>query len=568
MRRSYFLAFLFALFCAAPAFAQGAPAFAQGKTMLVLDGSGSMWGQIGGVTKIEIARDVLRDVLGTIPADTELGLVVYGHRREKTCTDIEVAVPVGAGTAEQISRFADNVNPKGMTPLSDAVRVAAEELKYKTQPTNIVLVTDGIETCHVDPCAVAEQLEKQGIDLTVHVVGFGISDEEGRQVACLAERTGGRYLSAGDASELSEALTMTVAPEPATVPEDAENSSTHQDEAAAPAPAKVERNLVCVAKLSEDAPPMAGNEAVEWEFFPLEEDGNPAKAPEARINDSVCRTHLAPGRYLARARLGDIVVEQPIMVSDDRVTQVEVVFNAGKVTVTAKNAASDTQPMEDARLTVATRDGLIKGRGRLSAFVSAGPVTAIGRTEEATVVEERALAAGEQMEIDLILGSGTIIPSAVYTEGRPVKNSDHITYNLIAVEPNAEGERAVFDLSAGGEAKEVPAGHYLLRAHSGKAEATMPVLVQPGQTIQPAVNLNAGTLYVNAPGAYRIEFLDAFGTKTYGSTFGEEAEEVFNAGAYHVRVAYDEGAYERYLVATVEAGERTEVKIEYRPLTQ
>jgi len=73
---------------------------------------------------------------------------------------------------------------------------------------------------------------------------------------------------------------------------------------------------------------------------------------------------------------------------------------------------------------------------------------------------------------------------------------------------------------------------------------------------------------VNAPSAYRIEFLDAFGTKTYGSTLGEEAEEVFNAGAYKVRVTYDEGAYERYFVATVQAGERTEVKIEYEVLSE
>lgn len=562
MRLSYFLAFMFALFGAAPALAQS-------KTMLVLDGSGSMWGQIGGVPKIEIARDVLRDVLSAIPGDRELGLIVYGHRREKTCTDIEVAVPAGVGTAERIVQFAESVNPKGMTPLTDAVRVAAEELKYEADPTNIILVTNGIETCHADPCAVAEQLEERGIDLTVHVVGFGISDEEGKQVACLAERTGGRYLSAANASELSEALAIAVAPEePETVPEDAGEPSNEEERAAVPQPAKVERNLVCVARLAEDGTPMASNQAVKWEFLPLGEDGDPAEEAEARINDSICNTHLAPGRYLAKARLGNIVVEQPILVTDDSVTQVEAIFNAGKVTVTAKNAANDALPMEDARLTVASRDGMIQGRGILSAFVSAGPVTAIGRTENATVVEERMISAGEEIEIDLILGSGTILPSAAYAEGRPVEDSNSVTYELIAAEPNAEGERAVFYLGSGAEAKEVPAGRYLLRARRGQAEATTPIVVQPGQIIQPTVNLNAGTLYVNAPSAYRIEFLDAFGTKTYGSTLGEEAEEVFNAGAYKVRVTYDEGAYERYFVATVQAGERTEVKIEYEVLSE
>ena len=37
------------------------------RSMIVLDGSGSMWGQIDGKSKIEIARDTLGDVLGAVP---------------------------------------------------------------------------------------------------------------------------------------------------------------------------------------------------------------------------------------------------------------------------------------------------------------------------------------------------------------------------------------------------------------------------------------------------------------------------------------------------------------------
>src|SRR5690606_3175933 len=157
---------------------------------------------------------------------------------------IEIAVPVGRGTAEQITSFADRINPKGKTPLSHSVRVAAEELNYRTDPSTVVLITDGIETCHADPCAVAQELERHGTDLTVHVIGFGLSDDEGKQVACLAEYTGGRYVSAADASQLSDALAMTVAPEPA----------------------PVENNLVCVARLAEGEAPLAGNKSVQWDF--------------------------------------------------------------------------------------------------------------------------------------------------------------------------------------------------------------------------------------------------------------------------------------------------------------
>ena len=52
------------------------------RTILVLDASGSMWGQIEGRAKIEIAREVIAELVDDLPASTELGLVTYGHRRK------------------------------------------------------------------------------------------------------------------------------------------------------------------------------------------------------------------------------------------------------------------------------------------------------------------------------------------------------------------------------------------------------------------------------------------------------------------------------------------------------
>ena len=52
------------------------------RAIVVLDGSGSMWGQIGGKPKLQIARETLREVLQTMPAEMELGLMAYGHRHK------------------------------------------------------------------------------------------------------------------------------------------------------------------------------------------------------------------------------------------------------------------------------------------------------------------------------------------------------------------------------------------------------------------------------------------------------------------------------------------------------
>lgn len=193
------------------------------QTMIVFDASGSMWGQIDGKTKIEIARDTMREVLGKVPAGTALGLTAYGHRQKGSCADIEVIQPAEPGTGARIAEIVGRINPKGKTPLSQAVRQAAEAMNYTESKATVILVTDGIETCDADPCALGEELARLGVEFTAHVVGFGLSDAEGRQVACLAEATGGSYLDARNASDLATALTQTVAapaeaPAPASLP--------------------------------------------------------------------------------------------------------------------------------------------------------------------------------------------------------------------------------------------------------------------------------------------------------------------------------------------------------------
>lgn len=195
------------------------PANAADKAIIVLDGSGSMWGQVDGRPKLEIARETLDKVLPTVPQELELGLMAYGHRQKGVCEDIELIVPPAAGSGERISKAVAGMRFLGKTPLSAAVEQAAAALGSSEDKASVILITDGIETCNADPCAVGARLAETGVALTVHVVGFGLSKDEGRQVACLAENTGGTYISADNADELITALTTTITPpQPVTDP--------------------------------------------------------------------------------------------------------------------------------------------------------------------------------------------------------------------------------------------------------------------------------------------------------------------------------------------------------------
>lgn len=175
--------------------------------MLVLDASGSMWGQIEGKPKISIAREAVGELLGRFRPEDQIGLIAYGHRRRGDCGDIEPLLPVGPLDAAAFRAKVDGLNPKGMTPLSAAVKQGAEALKSSEQKATVILLSDGEETCDLDPCAVGAELEKNGIDFTAHVIGFDIADPRHKeQLACLARATGGRYFDARNAGELREAL--------------------------------------------------------------------------------------------------------------------------------------------------------------------------------------------------------------------------------------------------------------------------------------------------------------------------------------------------------------------------
>jgi Mg-chelatase subunit ChlD len=177
------------------------------QALLVLDASGSMWGQLDGRPKIELAREAVDTMLSAWPEGQDLGLIAYGHRRKGDCADIELLQPVVPLDAAAVRERVRGLQPKGMTPISAAVRMAAEQLKFTEQKATVILVSDGEETCNADPCALGSELEKLGVDFTAHVVGFDLPEGRARaQLQCLAANTGGRYLEARDAGELNRAL--------------------------------------------------------------------------------------------------------------------------------------------------------------------------------------------------------------------------------------------------------------------------------------------------------------------------------------------------------------------------
>ncbi len=532
------------------------------KTMIVLDASGSMWGQIDGRSKIDIARETLGTVLKSVPVGTELGLMVYGHREKGSCSDIELAVPPGAGTEGAITSFVNGINPKGKTPLSQSVEQAADILKYTEEKATVVLVTDGLETCEADPCALASALEKKGVDFTTHVVGFGLTEEEGKQVACLAENTGGKYFQASDAAQLVAALTETVAEAPMARP-------TPEEVAVSEPEPQPEFNTQTDSVLSEGGPSLGDNNDVHWLIYKAGADGKPEGDSIDTMYKGAYSGTYPPGKYIAVVALQSAITrEVAFEVKDGEVAKPFVNFDSGLVTIKAKRTPQDAEADSNAAVEIAFGDYSTTYYGTAKFYAPAGDVTVNGTIGPSKVTDSFAVKAGETLERDLVIGSGSVINKAIYAEGGPEVDSGNVFFEVVEAKKAIDGTRKSVTYGYGtGTKLDVPTGDLVLTAKLGSATGEVPISLKAGEMKEVVVNLNAGVLAISAPGGSFIEILSATkdiqgNQKSMSYNYGTEWQDTLPPGDYVVRVKYEGDMAPKEGKATVKAGERAEITVQ------
>ena len=182
---------------------------------IVVDASRSMWGRMGGKPKMVVAKEILEDVSYWFPEDLDLALRAYGSASpsdSNDCADSTLLVPFAEANREAIRKAIVGLRPLGQTPIAFALNQAGRDFGTLQDDRALVLVTDGIESCGGDPIQAARELREQGI--MVHLIGFGLgngADEDAASLQAVANASGGRYVTAGSAEELKEALVQTVA---------------------------------------------------------------------------------------------------------------------------------------------------------------------------------------------------------------------------------------------------------------------------------------------------------------------------------------------------------------------
>ncbi|ESX96682.1 VWA domain-containing protein [Mesorhizobium sp. LNJC403B00] len=530
--------------------------FAANKVIIILDASGSMWAQIDGKPKLEIARESLRTVLQSVPGDDQIGLMAYGHREKGSCDDIELIVPPQAGSASAISAAADSLKFLGKTPLTAAVKQAAEALKYTEDKATVVLITDGLETCEGDPCALGKELEASGVDFTVDVVGFGLTADEGKQIACLADNTGGKYIQASDEKALQEALVETVAaPAPAPAPEPAP--------APAPEPAKPEFNFIPSVVMAEGGDPITDGNA--WEVYKAKADGTRGEAVTTQYNNY--EANLEPGEYVVVARADEAQAEQKVKIEAGQVYKPLFTLNAGTMLIHPK-PSQGAEISDEAHVDFAFPGGSTTHYGDTRIIVPAGEQKVTVAIGSGSVTENIQLAAGQTVEKDIVVGVGHAAVNAYYTAGGDKADSSGISVQIVKAKKKIDGSRDDVAHSYGPDSKFwLPPDDYVAVTSLELATVEQPFSVKVGDVRDVKVTLDAGVLVMSAPGAYSIEVLsskkDIQGNrKALGLNYGDTWQQTIPAGDYVVLRHMSDQGHDKEMPVTVKAGERSEITVQ------
>jgi Ca-activated chloride channel homolog len=200
--------------------AQQASNVCQVDAMIVFDASGSMQMMVDGESRIDMARRAVAEVLPDITADRKAGLITYsgiiggqpggprvpGPGGHQCGSGIHLRVPPQLNAGPAIVDALAQTKAGGGTPLTAAVEHAADTLQYRERPGIVVLVTDGLENCGGDPCALGRKLRSASAGLVVHVIGAFLGPQQALQVSCLSEQTGGLYIPANSFDEMRAAL--------------------------------------------------------------------------------------------------------------------------------------------------------------------------------------------------------------------------------------------------------------------------------------------------------------------------------------------------------------------------
>ncbi len=195
-RRSYVWIRLWAvcLFSFSVAWGQSKPEPPTTRILFVFDCSLSMSKRWEGSTNMDISKRILNSAIDSLSRlkNVQVALRMYGHQNavqpNRNCKDTRLEVPFSPGNWGALRQKIRQAQPKGTTPIAYTLEQSGADFPSCTNCRNIiVLITDGVEECDGDPCAVSAALQSKGIVLRPFVIGVGLDENFKKTFDCVGK---------------------------------------------------------------------------------------------------------------------------------------------------------------------------------------------------------------------------------------------------------------------------------------------------------------------------------------------------------------------------------------------
>lgn len=186
------------------------------KILFILDFSNSMNEFIDNEPKSVLMVRTVKNLLRTLPPQTEIGLRVYGHRggftAKDSCRASKCVNPICHNNAGFIASSLDRLSPSGMTPITYSLKQAIRyDFAGFSGKKHIILLTDGGENCDESPCKFAMELIKTRRDVVIDVIALTIDNQDDlAQLECASLVTSGKFYTANTACELANSLAQSL----------------------------------------------------------------------------------------------------------------------------------------------------------------------------------------------------------------------------------------------------------------------------------------------------------------------------------------------------------------------
>lgn len=166
------------------------------RILFIFDDSFSMFGKWGNGTKIDVSKKLMGEFLDSLKNTPKLQLALrcYGHqtpfRPNRNCQDSKLEVPFDSAftNCKKIKDRINKLQPTGTTPIAYSLGESVNDFPPCNNCRNLViLITDGIEECDGNPCAVSLALQKKGVFLRPFIIGVGLDVEFADVFGCMGK---------------------------------------------------------------------------------------------------------------------------------------------------------------------------------------------------------------------------------------------------------------------------------------------------------------------------------------------------------------------------------------------